>query len=343
MDISFKTCTNDFRETLLDFIWKQWRELGVSGAASSGLPWFIDPEPLILFSLDIARYDARVFDEILDWLIKNGNWINAQRLVSLHKFDRMGDQPLLKAVAKTIRKRNKSAFRWKYIEKFQCQNSALPAPLFIIQGNSWRSGTSMDDIFLEYGFQRSPVMTRGMSLEPPMRNPRCIALMIRALLGVNVRADVVTYLSVHGEGHPSHIARALGFSQKQVQDTLLEMAQSTLVSVRKIGHRKDYRLDTERWNPFLYGKRSTPPEWVDWRSLLRGLNELWKGISKPHEKPVNKYIASSIAREAMRRARSDLSNSCIGVNIEDDQPYKAEEYLDIFIRDMRRIKDKLLS
>lgn len=343
MDTSFDTCKNDFLETLLNFIWRQWCELGVSGAASSGLPWFIDPEPFILFSLDIARYDARVFDEILDWLVKNGQWINAQRLVAIHQSDRVGNGPLLQAVAKIITKHNKSCFRWKYIEKFRWPIDTIPTPLFIIQGKSWRSGTRTDDIFFEYGFQRSPVTTRGMSQQMPVRNPRCIAFMIRSIFGVSVRADVVTYLAVHGEGHPSHIARALGFSQKQVQDILFEMAQSSLVSVQRVGHRKDYRLESERWRPFLYSERSSPPEWIDWRALFRGLSELWRGITESLEKPVNQYVASSIAREAMRRARADLLNSGIGVNVEDDRPYKAEEYLDIFMRDMGRIRDRLLS
>jgi hypothetical protein len=343
MDTSFDICKNDFREMLLNFIWSQWCELGVSGAASYSLPWFIDPEPLILFSLDMARYDARVFDEILDWLVKNGQWINAQRLVAILQSDRVGNRPLLQAVAKTITKRNKSCFRWKYIEKFQWPIDALPTPLFIIQGEPWHSETTTDDIFLEYGFKRSQVRTRGMSREVPVRNPRCVAFLIRSLFGVSVRADVVTYLAVHGEGHPSHIARVLCFSQKQVQDTLLEMAQSALVSVRRVGHRKDYRLETERWRPFLYGERSSTPVWIDWRALFRGLSALWRGITESGEKPVNRYVASSIAREAMRRARADLLNSGIDVNVEDDLAYKAEEYLDIFIRDIGRIGDRLLS
>lgn len=105
-------------------------------------------------------------------------------------------------------------------------------------------------MFLRHGFRRTPVSTRGMSSEVPMDNPRCLMFRMRSLLGLTVRADVIAYLVTEGKGYPSQISRVLGFSQKQVQDILVEMSRSGLVRVRGVGRRRDYWLEADRWMPF---------------------------------------------------------------------------------------------
>jgi hypothetical protein len=59
-----------FLEETLDFLWRQWSALGVAGGARTEESWVIDPEALLIFSLQITRYEPRLFDEILDWLVK---------------------------------------------------------------------------------------------------------------------------------------------------------------------------------------------------------------------------------------------------------------------------------
>src|SRR5580692_7384971 len=74
----------DFREALLDrllmFLWRQWSALGVLGASATEEEWIIDPEPLLVFSLELARYEPRLFDEILAWLVVNGELLDTARL-----------------------------------------------------------------------------------------------------------------------------------------------------------------------------------------------------------------------------------------------------------------------
>src|SRR4030066_1477491 len=74
----------DFRDLFLDnifnFLWRQWSTLGVLGEARTEDPWVIDPEPMLLFTLEIGRYEPRLFDEVLDWLVVNGKWIDLQRV-----------------------------------------------------------------------------------------------------------------------------------------------------------------------------------------------------------------------------------------------------------------------
>src|SRR4030066_2376816 len=69
-----------FLDNILSFLWRQWSALGVLGEARAEDPWIIDPEPLLLFSLEMGRYEPRLFDEVLDWLVINGTWVDLQRL-----------------------------------------------------------------------------------------------------------------------------------------------------------------------------------------------------------------------------------------------------------------------
>src|SRR6266511_3863293 len=41
-----------------------------------------------------TRQDARVFDEVLDWLVRNGRWINVMRLSTLLEEDQVCPQQL---------------------------------------------------------------------------------------------------------------------------------------------------------------------------------------------------------------------------------------------------------
>src|SRR4030043_1499831 len=80
MGMSQKNFKNIFLEHILSFLWRQWSALGVLGESRSEDPWAVDPEPLLLFTLEIGRYEPRLFDEVLDWLVVNGRWIDLQRL-----------------------------------------------------------------------------------------------------------------------------------------------------------------------------------------------------------------------------------------------------------------------
>lgn len=95
--INFK---DQLLESLLRFLWRQWSALGVAGYARSDDNWMIDPEALLLFSTEVARHDARLFDEIFDWLRVNGGWINLQRLGRMQKEGELGQPSVMAALAR---------------------------------------------------------------------------------------------------------------------------------------------------------------------------------------------------------------------------------------------------
>ncbi len=56
--------------------------MGVLASAPHRSPWAEDPEALIVFTLEIARDDPRLFDELLDWLLCNERLVSVRRLRS---------------------------------------------------------------------------------------------------------------------------------------------------------------------------------------------------------------------------------------------------------------------
>ena len=77
----------DVRARVLAFAWDQWAQMGVFGTSRRADRWAADPEALLLFTLEVARADARLFDEVLDWLALNERLVSVQRLRNLCRDD----------------------------------------------------------------------------------------------------------------------------------------------------------------------------------------------------------------------------------------------------------------
>ncbi len=73
------------REALLAFCAEQWAQVGVSVSRHGGpaRATCIDLEPLLLLTLEVARDDPRLFDEVLDWCARNTSLLSPHRLRTL--------------------------------------------------------------------------------------------------------------------------------------------------------------------------------------------------------------------------------------------------------------------
>lgn len=103
-----------YLDTLLDFLWREWTALGVSGRDRTGVAHVIDPEALLLFTCSIGRYDPRLFDEVMDWLLLNGRYINVQRLRTILRKEGFRGGPVLAAVADWLTQRSNPA-KWRLL------------------------------------------------------------------------------------------------------------------------------------------------------------------------------------------------------------------------------------
>ncbi|HEY5706555.1 MAG TPA: hypothetical protein VIS96_13385 [Terrimicrobiaceae bacterium] len=300
----FKT---ELRETVLTFLWGQWSRIGVMANVSSGTR-VIDPEPLLLLTLECAREDPRVFDEVLDWLFENGKWINVVRLINVAEADSVGSLQILGAVAATLARRDRTP-KWKALAA-RYRSKTTPEPFFARLGEPLSAeGYEIDPIWKEYGFLRPVVQTRGLSSSAlpsagTLSSSANFIFKARALFGVNIRADVFAYLALRGEANPSRIARELGYSQRRVQDALVEMAAaSDVVKVRSAGKTREYFVA-----PDFKRLLGLPQDvnWPDWRALARGITTIWRKVFGLREDGLTPYLLDAEVRKLIQHAKDEL-------------------------------------
>jgi hypothetical protein len=175
----------EYIDLLLQFLWRQWSSLGVAGYSESCDNWVIDPEALLLFSATIARYDQRLFDEILDWLDKNERFINVQRLRTILKQEGFISSDVLSAIAALIMK-NKSGIKWKGLARSAKTGKDKHRHLFYMQpGKPVPAVKEKDPVFADYGFERNPVINRGMSVLFPVKQKTSLLLQLRSFAGIS--------------------------------------------------------------------------------------------------------------------------------------------------------------
>jgi hypothetical protein len=336
------TFRSELKERLVDFVWQQWCRLGVSGSSVGRCDRVIDPEVLLAFTSEIGRHDARLFDEVLDWLETNGSWVNTQRLSAIMKQDRIGCPKVMGAMAAWMCDRDKS-MKWRGVAKRYHDNSQPTSEsLFRSAPDEVMSAVEEPDAHFErYGLMREAIQTRGMTQSVNMRHPANVIFRSRALFGINIRADVIVYLLTAEGGHARRIAELLCFNHMRVQSVLSALANAGFVAVRTEGKTKNYWIDRERWGPVMFPNQELSPRWVSWRPLARGLTSVWREAWNLDEARVDEYIVSSKMRVAMRQARDDLYGSGIDFDIADDSNYVAEAYLPIFERDIAGVLEAI--
>ena len=309
-----KPSLNNFRENLLkqllDFLWRQWSALGVAGYARSEDPWMIDPEALLLFSTHIARHDSRLFDEILDWLHLNGSWINLGRLGSLHQDEKLGDSAVLAAIADLL-SRDSSQKKWKLLLRHK-ENSDSPASQLV--GRLFPSIPILkepDPTFLKHGLERGRIELRGMSQSPRPDQPATFLFKLRALFGVQARAEVMAWLLANEYGHPAEIARQTGYYSRSIQNVLNDLTTSGHIGSMRVGREKTFFiLRHEEWRFLLTWQSAEAfPQWVNWAPLFHVLQTFLDTLGKPglDEKSEN-YQAIQL-REALRQVSPALART----------------------------------
>ena len=288
-----KTSSHEFQEQVFALLWRQWGSLGIAGLTEADDERIIDPDTLLLFSLSVCRYEARLFDEIIDWSFRNGHLINVQRLGQIQKKYDFGCGPQLSAIAELLRKNSKYKLKWSALAAKYYQDP--PEPLFFDkQGLPLPSPQKSDanPEFLNHGLRRGAIKLREYSQSFSLQSPACLLLRLRALLGIHARAEILCLLSSFPEIHPSRAARETGYYQKTIQTTLLEMAQSGLVLVRSSKKEKFYRLKPKVLDDLLR-PNGKPGKWVNWAALLKAVEIIWQQLRQLSSQELDPLLLAS--------------------------------------------------
>lgn len=339
MDISLTEFKTTVLNGLLDFLWRQWSALGVAGQSAPEERRVIDPEPLLLLSLTVCRYDARLFDEILDWLTVNGAFMNVQRLKSLEKQFDFQCKAQLSAVSELLGKKSSYALKWKNLAA--SHSLKTDEPLFYMKdGKPLPLSGDYAPEFKVHGLLRGPLKLRGYSRPFPAHGIASLLLRLRALLGVNARCELLCLLGSAEEIHPSDIARQTGYFPRTTQNALAEMARSGVVEMRSSNREKRYWLQPGLLDNLLRpdGK---PTAWINWSPLFRALEILWLGLIDPKRQYLDPLMLASEFRRLTLGMRPLLGEVGWAMHLRNESAYKGEEYANVFVQDMTALLERL--
>jgi hypothetical protein len=303
METSPDRFKESYDELLLQFLWRQWSALGVSGYAKGEDPWVTDPEALLLFSTEIARLDSRLFDEILDWLVNNATWVSLQRLSRMCKEYEFGSRSVLAAVADFLAQESPNQ-KWKIIGNRQRSGTQ---PYDDTQAKPLFPGLDhfgeVDPIFLKWGWQRSPVRYRGLSVAPHTDQPAAFLIKLRSLFGRQSRAEIIAWLLANEAGHPAEIARQTSYYRRSVQIVLNELEVSGHVRSRRVGREKHFAIVHEQWRFLAEWNQQDAlpfgfPQWIIWPAVFEILDRVHRVLNQPNFAAMSASLQAIEVRKA---------------------------------------------
>lgn len=334
----------EFEQLLLQFLWRQWSALGVSGYSESKDPWCIDPEALLLFSTVIARKDPRLFDEIFDWLHQNASWLSLQRINHMRKtYPGLGDRNVLAALASHLSQQSEHR-KWGSLcnQGFTKQRNfepptGQPVPLFQDLPHYGES----DPHFRTWGYLRPPVEHRGLSTAPRCNRPATFLFKLRSLFGRQARAEVMAWLLANPSGHPAEIARQTGHFARSAQIVLNELELSGHIQSKRIGREKHFFLRHIEWD-FLLQKKPNEmatlpkfPQWILWPEIFATL----QSFAQLMDAPKLATMSESLQAIQIKKALEQIATTRVGLQSEfaPDLQATGAEFLDATLEQLSQL------
>lgn len=254
MEIPLKEFKERFFDTLIEIHWRQWTALGVASHVAPEKTWTVDLEPLIISTLIIGLHDKRLLSSSIEWLTKNGEWINLSRLKRIAKVfsERM---PELKAptlypeiLELFIDTYNRSA---RYKIKYPRMDSY----------------NAKDNVMNEYKAFFSRFKVRNVTTAPKLQLPSMIQLLLRSIFGVDARTEILIYLLTHEGGNSNSIAKEIFYNQKNIYTILERWSHAQMVT--KIAEQKMPRYSLNRKKELLHAiGLKEMPEYLNWTKTL---------------------------------------------------------------------------
>lgn len=332
--MSISALRTEVVERLLAFAWDEWSQLGILARSDRRDRWAIDPEALVLFTLEIGRDDPRLFDEMLDWLVVNERLVSVQRLRNLAADD--ADRALVDAALGWIA-------RWRPRARLTAQAADggsgpdASEPLFRTARVPTRQ---LDEAFLTHGFLKPSVEPSRNSQPPDPALPANFAFRLRHLLGVGARAEAIRVLL--GMDAPNVtaqvVAASAGYSKRNVHQALASLQAAGVLDVLLVGNEQRFSAPREPWAALLGIGADQLPRHRDWPALLHALRIIVRWLADPRNEELSDYMRASAARELITEIGPDLRFAGVFVT---DRGRPGAEYWEDFVGTVRAALDEL--
>jgi hypothetical protein len=294
-------------DRLLRFVWNQWAQLGVAAHMERRDRRAADPEALLLFTLELARRDPRLFDEVLDWGRLNGSLLSTQRLRTVCRTLDI-EEGLVSVFLDWTGSHNPS-LPWARASKRSAAPSRKETELFIM-GSDNLFLTEPDPIFLRHGYRRPIARPSRKSIEPLMRRPACLAIRLRLLFGVGARAEALRHLISNPEQRftATQVSESAAFARRNVHDALTSLERAGVLVAGRDGNERMYAIQRRMWQEFLVISDGDWPEFMDWIRLFRVTLKLVRWAEGPPEHGESDYLRESKTRDLLEELEHDLTS-----------------------------------
>jgi hypothetical protein len=295
------------QQRLLSFCWREWAQMGILAAPpAEPSRWPQDPEALIVLTLAVARAEARLFDEQLDWMAVNERMLSLRRLRAMCIDDE--DRALVAA-----------ASGWLTWQRPRRAAPGTGGESYADLQELFQDGgpiRELDPSFAAAGLARPRLERSGRSLAPDLSLPINFALRLRAILGVGIRAEVVRIMiGTRANWMTAQVlSRSSTYSKRNVHDALAGLSDAGVISAARISGELRYTVDLGGWGALLGHSPEDLPAHREWATLFAVLRRVLRWAQAPERRDASDYIIASEARQLLDELRPALAYANIALS-----------------------------
>jgi len=320
MDVS--TLSRRLSDQLVAFAWDEWAQMGLLATPHRRSPWAQDPEALIVLTLEVARAEPRLFDELMDWMLVNEPLLSIRRLRAMCIDDT--DRALTTAALRWLARRRPRA---RLSNHGPTSPPATLQPLFRVDGPM----NETDEDFAALGLLRPPLARSHKSRPPDSMAHINLAFRLRQILGVGIRAEVVrVLLTIEAPwANAQTLARSTDYAKRNVHDALVGLSTAGVVSAFTVDAEQRYAADRPAWAALLGCEPDQLPSHRDWPQLLTVLRRTLRWAERPELANMSDYLRASSARDLIETIRPDLAFAGIPTDLNPSPKNALSELEDI--------------
>lgn len=312
------------RSQLASFLWGQWAQMGVLAAAERSNRWAADPEALLLLTFEVGREEPRLFEEVLDWLVRNERLISIQRLRNLIREE--ADRALVEAVVGWLGQRRRRS-------RLEARPGAAEGPTEAqpFFRNSPMPVSDADPAFLAQGFLKPKSEPSGKSQAPNVLLPINFAFRLRQLLGIGARAEAVRILLTIAAPwvNAQVLAKSTAYTKRNAQEAVASLTAAGVLFSFQVGNEQRFSIPSDRWAQLL--ELDELPLHEDWPQLFAVYRKVLRWLADPAHEGLSDYMLSSEARTLAGEVSPDLHFAGIAIATPSDD----SSYLESFTRQLR--------
>jgi hypothetical protein len=227
---------------------------------------------LIVFTPIIAKNDARLRDEAMDWSIRNWRHISLTRLRNIVA-EQEGEE---------------------FEDEFKEEWGIFAATVNARAGVRWPGATT----------ERRSYKVTGRSSLRPLSEPSLVALRMRATFGLSARTEILRHFLLHSQGRISTAALAelTSYQKRNVAEACDSLVLGGVLTERPVRNRFYYSLaDPASLQDFIGAIPEIAP---DWNALFRVVKAILRVADLEHH--VSHDVLVIEVHQAAREIEDDL-------------------------------------